>query len=135
MSKSAKEVVAECYKASIAGDLEAVKGFLDPKIRVIEADGLPYGGVWEGIDGFFALMDTVFGMWKDCRIDVQRLVADGEWVVSLLEMSGAGVKSGIAFRMPMAEVFRVLNGRIVEIIPYYFDTKLLHDIHEDRQPR
>jgi ketosteroid isomerase-like protein len=111
-----------------------VKTFLDPGIRVIEAESLPYPGVWEGLDGFVTLLETVFGIWKDCHLDVRHLVADGEWVVALLEMRGAETKSGIPFKMPMAEVFRVKNGKVVEITPYYFDTKLLHDLHAGRQP-
>lgn len=129
MSRASKKVVAEYYRTALAGEIEAMKALLDPNIRVIEAESLPYGGVWEGIDAFMTLMTKIFSIWKDCRVEVKQLIADGEWVVALTEMSGVGVESGIPFRMPLSEVYRVMNGKIVEITPYYLDVKVLSDVH------
>ena len=129
MSRAAKEIVSEYYRTALAGEFDAMKALLDPNIRVVEAGSLPYGGVWEGMDAFMTLMAKVFEIWKDCRVEVKQLIAEGEWVVAMSEMSGAGAVSGIPFKMPLAEVYRVLNGRIVEITPYYLDAKVLSDIH------
>lgn len=133
MNLTAKEVVAEYYRTALAGEIESMKVLLDPNIRVIEANSLPYGGVWEGVDEFLKLLAIVFEVWKDCQVKVKHLVADDDWVVALTEMSGVGVGSGIPFKMPLAEVYRVKDGRIVEITPYYLDAKVLSDVHQGRQ--
>lgn len=133
MSRVAKEVVAEYYRTALSGEFDAMKALLDPNIRVVEAKGLPYGGVWEGIDAFMQLMTNIFNIWKDCSVEVKQLIADGEWVVAMTEMSGKGVNSGMPFKMPLAEVYRVSDGRILEITPYYFDVKVLSDVYHGNQ--
>ena len=42
-------------------------------------------------------------------------------------MQGKARTTGIPFKLPLSEVFRVKDGKIIEITPYYFDTKLLCD--------
>lgn len=131
MRKTAKEVVAEYYRTALSGEVDPMMALLDNNIRVTEANSLPYGGVWEGKDAFMQLMTKVFEIWKDCNVSVKQLIEDGEWVVALTDMSGVGVSSEIAFNMPLAEVYRVVDGRIMEITPYYFDAKVLSDVHSD----
>lgn len=126
---SSKEVVQQYYKTALAGEIEAMKRLLDPNIRVIEARSLPYGGVWSGTDSLMKLLASVFATWKDCAVEVKHMIAEGEWVLARTEMSGVGATSGIPFRMSLAEVFCVRNGRILEITPYYLDTKELWDVH------
>jgi ketosteroid isomerase-like protein len=130
MSRTPKEVVAEYYRTALGGEIEAMKAVLDPGIRVIEAESLPYGGTWEGTERFLQLLQKVFETWKDCRVEVKQLVADGDCVVALTEMSGKGARSGRPFSMSLAEVYRVRDGRIVEIKPFYFDSDELRRVHE-----
>jgi len=130
MSRTPKEVVAEYYRTALGGEIEAMKAVIDPAIRVVEATSLPYGGVWEGMEQFMKLLQTVFETWKDCRVEVKQLVAEGDCVVALTEMSGKGVKSGLPFSMPLVEVYRVSNGRITEITPFYLDSNELCRVHE-----
>lgn len=133
MSMSSKEVVQQYYNTALAGEIEAMKTLLDPNIRVIEAQSLPYGGVWDGIDSLMKLLATVFEVWKECAVEVKHMISEGEWVLARTEMSGVGAVSGIPFRMSLAEVFRVQNDRIVEITPFYLDTKELWDVHHGRR--
>lgn len=130
MSRTPKEVVAEYYRTALGGEIEAMKAVVDPGIRVVEAKSLPYGGTWEGMEQFMGLLQTVFETWRDCRVEVKQLVSEGDCVVALTEMSGTGVKSGEPFSMPLAEVYRVRDGRIIEITPFYLDSHELCRVHE-----
>lgn len=129
MSMTSNQVVRRFYDTALSGQIEEMKKLLDPSVRVVEAASLPYGGTFEGIDGLMQVLGTVFEVWKDCKVDIRDIVGDGEWVVGLTVMSGASTATGQSFAMDLAEVFRVRNGRIVEIQPFYFDTKRLHDLH------
>jgi ketosteroid isomerase-like protein len=133
MSRTPKEVVAEYYRTALGGDIEAMKAVLDPDIRVVEAKSLPYGGVWEGMEQFMKLLQVVFETWKDCHVEVKQLIAEGDCVVALTEMSGKGVQSDLPFSMPLAEVYRVRDGRIIEITPFYLDSNELRRVHEAGQ--
>ena len=127
MTMSSTEVVRKLFETAVAGDFEALKQYLHPDVRVNEAESLPYGGVYVGIDQMVALNARVFSFWTDFSITVKHVFGEGEWVTALTEMQGKARTTGLAFKMPLSEVFRVKDGKIVEITPYYFDTKLLCD--------
>lgn len=129
MSNSNKDIVLAFLDASVRGDEEAMRDLLHPDVRVVEADSLPYGGVSKGPDGFIELIGRVFKTWENTEVTVQQVLGDQDTVVLLAEMTGRGRANGRAFRMPIAEVWRLDNGKIKEVQPYYFDTKILHDIH------
>ncbi len=131
MSPSNKDIVLAFLDASRRGDEEVMKGLLDPDVEVIEADSLPYGGVSKGADGFLKLIRRVFKTWENTEVSVHQVLAEGDHVVLLAEMSGRGRESGKAFSMPIAEVWRLQDGKIREVRPFYFDTKLLHDVWSD----
>jgi len=132
MSRSNKDIVREFMATARKGDTEALRALFHPEFHVIEAESLPYGGVRKGVAGLLGLVREVFATWKDCRVEVQQLVAEGDCVLVLAEMSGTGQSSPVPFRVPLAELYRLKDGRIIEIRPFYFDTKLLHDAHFGR---
>ena len=133
MSQSNKDIVLAFLDASVRGDEEAMKALLDADVQVIEAESLPYGGISQGPDGFLDLIKRVFKTWEDTQVSVNQVLSDGDLVVILAEMTGRSRVTGEAFRMPIAETWLLENGKIREVRPYYFDTKLLHDIHSDTE--
>ncbi len=131
MSNPNKDIVLAFLDASVRGGEEAMKELLHPDVQVIEADSLPYGGVAEGPDGFIELIRRVFKTWEDTEVSVNHVLGDGDRVVLLAEMTGRGRGGGREFRMPIAEVWLLEGGKIREVRPYYFDSKLLHDIYSE----
>lgn len=129
MSVSNKDIVLAFLDASTSGNQDAMRDLLHPGVKVIEAASLPYGGISEGAENFLDLIKRVFTTWKDTKLSVNKVLADGDHVVVLAEMSGIGKISGKAFSVPIAELWRLENRKIKEVRPFYFDTKLLHDVY------
>ena len=129
MSKTNKQVAQEFMAAILRGDREGISTCLDPEVEVLEPASLPYGGVWKGHEGMFGLIEKVFSVWKDGQVAVRDMVADGDKVVGLDELRGAGRTSGIPFVIHLAEVMTFRAGRIRQIEVFYFDTKMLNDVH------
>ncbi len=50
MSVSSVEIVKRSYDAFARGDLDAVLGDMDPEIEWHQAQGLPHGGLYHGLD-------------------------------------------------------------------------------------
>ena len=123
-----RDILRSFLKASERQDEEGMREYLHPEIRVIEAESLPYGGIHEGPDAFMELIPTVFGTWRDCNVTVNRWVSEGEHVILLGVMTGSGKTTGMPFEVPIAEVWTFREGKIIEVVPYYFDTKMLADV-------
>lgn len=129
MSISNRDVVQAVFAASAAEDWDVVKSHLHDDVRIIEADSLPYSGVFVGPEAFIALNRQVFETWEDSSNAIEHILADGDHVVILTTMSGRGRGSGEHFSVPLAAVWLFEGGKVKEIRPYYFDTKLMHDAH------
>lgn len=127
-SQNNKSVVQQIFAAFAEGDMDTVKSFLHEDVCVYEPESLPYGGVTKGRDAMLELFGEVFGLWQDLDLDIKQFVEEGETVVLLADFCGTG-KAGISFKMPLAEVWKVRDGKVYEVRPHYFDAKLMHDAH------
>lgn len=129
MTRTNREIVQAVFDASAEEDWDTVKSFLHDDVQVFEADSLPYAGVFKGPDNFIALNQTVFNTWADANHTIDHIIADGDHVVILGNMAGRGKATGLAFSVPLAAVWRLKDGKVVEVRPFYFDTKAMHDAH------
>jgi ketosteroid isomerase-like protein len=127
MSDSPAETVAAFLAAAARGDRGAMEAVLDPQVVVHEAESLPFGGRHVGIDAFIALQRRVFLLWRETRVEVHRMIAQDDSVVVMATMHATAKGSGEPLAMPIAEFWRVSEGRIVEVRPYYFDTRKFLD--------
>ena len=103
------------YDAFAAGDLPAVLAAFSPAIRWHEAEGFPYGGLYEGPD---AIVENVFARlgseWDGFAAAPQQFVCDGDTVVVLGVYSGIYKATGKGFAAPLAHVWKIGDGRVVE---------------------
>jgi ketosteroid isomerase-like protein len=129
MGKNNREIVQAVFDASAKQDWDTVKSYLHGEIEVIEAESLPYAGVFKGPDGFIALNQQVFDTWADAASHIDHLIADGDHVVVLGSFSGRGKETGQAFTVPLAAVWEFRGEKVIQVRPFYFDTKVMHDAH------
>jgi len=127
MSQSKVEIVQDMYAALAAGELDRMKGYLHPDVFVTEADCLPYSGIWRGPDGYLELVNTVVGTFDDLDVTVNAMTEVDNMVICVSEFRGKN-KAGVAFEMPLIEVFYFRGEKICEVRPYYFDTHKLAEL-------
>ena len=72
-----------------------------------------------GLESLRPFIEKVFAEFD--RIVVQRTVVEGEFACVMLDYHLPGAPP-----VPMVDCFRVVDGKVVEILPY-FDTRLLPD--------
>ena len=129
VQRSNKDSLRIFFDAAKANDSEQMLAVLHPNVQVIEAESLPYGCGMQGRENFTEFSTNVFKTWRNTSVTVQELIGDGQYVVVLATMSGEGKATGEPFSMPIAEVWRFdASGLVVEIKPFYFDTKKLVDV-------
>ena len=92
-----------------------------------EAPSLPYGGMWRGKEGIARGVGTVFGTFDDFQFQVLGFLAGGDHVAAHLMLSGTGRKTGKHFSMPLLELWRFRDGKVVELRLFYFDSGRVAD--------
>lgn len=123
-----RALVETVYAAAGAGDWTAVRGYMADDLVIVEAASLPYAGRYTGPDALHVLHAVVSGYWSDFAIDFRGMTAGGDTVVCELLISGKSARTGDAFTMPLLELWRIRDGKVSEILPFYFDTARLAKI-------
>ena len=122
MGRDNKQIVQDFLSASLAGDRDTMERLMSPEARVVEAETLPYGGTYRGVPGFLDLVRRVYSTFSDVDVRITDYIAENDHVIVMAVLSGNTIKSAAPFDMPVIEVWRLENDRIVEISPFYFDT-------------
>ena len=131
-AESNKAKTIEAYRVvREEGDWEAFFKDFDPSVKVVEADSLPYGGVYHGIEGAKYLVQTAMGTWDNFGFEVEEIAAAGDLVFIYIYMRGTGKKTGKTFSYPLVEVWRFREGKVVEFRPFYWDTHRIRECYGD----
>jgi len=111
------------YAAFAVGDWDSWSDHIDENSLLIEAESLPYGGRFKGMDIVKGL-DKIIEYWED--FDYQRIETYyGEKSIMVYGiMHATGKATGLRVTMPLAERW-VIEGTIVrEVTAIYGDTAL-----------
>jgi ketosteroid isomerase-like protein len=117
-----KAMVENLYALSCQGQWDEVEALLTDDFRIVEADCLPFGGVYEGKDALQRLYTKVFGFWEDPAIDMKDMSVSEHNVAVLLSFHATSRHNGERLEMPLCEVIHVRGDKFSGITPYYFDT-------------
>jgi ketosteroid isomerase-like protein len=118
-SSENESLVRELFAAAGGGDWAKVETLITPDFRFIESDSLPVRGTYTGIREYRALFEAVTEGAGAIQFDFVSMTSSETHVVALLvlDFKDHGV------RAPLAEVFRIRDGRVAEIMPHFFNPK------------
>jgi len=125
------EWVRSLYEASARGDLDTVVAAMADDIEWSEAEGNPwylghpFVGPQQVIEGVLAKLGTEY---EDFRIDVHRLLADGDTVVALGRYHATSHRAtGKPLDAQFVHVWDVRDGKLVRF-QQYTDTRQWADV-------
>jgi ketosteroid isomerase-like protein len=112
---SAVDAVRRSYEAFERGDMEAVVADMDEEIEWHQAQGLPHGGTYRGLD---AVRKAIFDplddeWWDDFRADPSEFIDAGDDVVVLGRYTGRAKATGRSLDVPFAHVWTFRDGKAV----------------------
>jgi ketosteroid isomerase-like protein len=112
--------------ALAAGDWVAMDAMLHPDFEVIEADGLPFAGIYRGPKGWRELSNAILATWSGFQLRLLEMHGgDEDAAILRFAMSGRSRKTGRAWETTALELWNIRDGKLLRIDPYYFDTDLL----------
>jgi ketosteroid isomerase-like protein len=116
-----RKTVLTLYAATGRGDWAKAATLMTDDVLIVEAPTVPFAGTYRGVNAMRELFATVQSMGV-VGVETHQATAGGDWVVVLLDLLLAGSPP---VRVPLAEAFRLQDGKVCEIVPYYFDASLV----------
>ena len=100
-----------------------------------QAEGLPYGGTYQGFTEWTKMFakSAEVGSFEIEKEPVYFSDASKNEVIIYFTIKCTAKKSGKTLSMPISEHFNLKNGKITEIRPFYFDTKLFAEFLKSRK--
>jgi len=96
--------------------------FFAPDVVLHQAESLPYGGIWRGHDGmerFFAAMSQA---WEEFDMVDQEFLSTSGTAVVLTRVHARARATRRELDFPILQTIRVVDGRIADVRPFYWDT-------------
>ena len=113
MGEQSAEVVRGIYEALGRGDMAGVLGAMADDIEWYEAEGLPYGGLYQGGE---AVAQNVFGpLTRDIpnfAVTPEQFIASGDTVAVVARYTGTAKDTGKDLDLPVVHVWDVRNGKL-----------------------
>ena len=113
-------VIGRFFTAVLSGDVATVKELVHPDCVTHEPADLPYGGEYVGPDGLLAMFGQImqsFSFTVDGEPSV--MPVGGGRVVVRMDATFTGTASGRTASFPIAEIYTVTDGQIVDIDVFY----------------
>ena len=117
-----KAMVETLYGLTAQGRWDEAEAMLTDDFRIVEADCLPFGGVYEGKGALRELYTKVFTFWEDPSLDFIDLSISEHNAVNIITFNATSRHNGERLAMPMCEVLHVRGDKFSGIMPYYYDT-------------
>jgi uncharacterized protein len=118
------EIVKRSYVAFARGDLDGVVADLHPDIEWQQAQGLPHGGVYHGVDAvrrnIFEPLDAEW--WAEFAAEPSEFLDAGDDVVVLGRYLGTAKGTGKLLDVPFVHVWTMKNGKAV-LFRQFLDTR------------
>jgi ketosteroid isomerase-like protein len=125
MSNPNLAIVKSIYEAMHRADGAAVLAHLAPDVAIHEAESLPYGGTYRGPEGFGQLVGRLLEVFEKTDLAVDRILDAGDHIVAELRGTMQVRATGERFPVRVAEIWRLCDGKVVELRPFYWDTALV----------
>jgi len=118
MSHENVEIVKRAYEAWNRRDMAAVLGACDHDIEWWERDDVPDPTVHRGLNAVGARFAELDDMWIGLGLQPQEFIDAGDFVVVPFRLTGRGRASRAPFDEDEVQVFRLRNGKIIELREY-----------------
>lgn len=120
MQMSNLEIVKRSYDAFAHGDLEAVLGDMDQEIEWHQAQGLPHGGLYHGLDEVRRnIFDPLDDEWWDGFSAVPDEFLDaGEHVVVIGRYRAVGKRTGKQLDVPFVHIWTMRGVKAIRFRQY-----------------
>ncbi len=118
---AAESVYMNAGGADAGASFAGMAATLDPDVVLHQSPDLPWGGEFHGHAGYEEWARQMSRAFDQLAVKDAHLFADGDIVVITCRLVTRSRASGETLDLPMAQVVRVRDDRIVEFRPFYWN--------------
>ena len=115
MSRENVEFLRAVYAEWGRGNFRAGVDRYDPEVVLIQGEGFPEAGTYDGLDGFADYMHTFLDAWERVTIEAEELVDAGDSVVAAVLQVGVGKGSGASTDFRYFQVWTFRDGKMIRL--------------------
>jgi uncharacterized protein len=105
-----------------SASFDTLAPFFAPDVVLHQAESLPYGGNWRGHDGMERFFHAMSQALEAFDMVEQEFLSTAETAVVLTRVHARARATGRELDFPILQTIRVVDGRIAEVRPFYWDT-------------
>jgi ketosteroid isomerase-like protein len=124
----ALKVVKTMAENGIKGNWDVVRQYVSDDLVMHVPAGLPFGRDYHGWDDYIQFFKTFAGYFTDMKASEQEFASFANKVVVMSRLSGRVAKTGKPISFPITAIWEVKDGKVVDIVPFYYDTKAISDL-------
>jgi ketosteroid isomerase-like protein len=124
------KLLAATWSPTSLGDTQTTERQLevfDDEVTVLEPDSLPHGGRHRGFDEYRSLQEKMRALWEQSIESAEYWQCADDRVALRIVIRWTARATGRSVVMPMIDMLRFKDGKIVEVEPFVHDTKALLD--------
>jgi ketosteroid isomerase-like protein len=124
------DLIDRGYRAMAEGDVETVLAMVDPSITIWQTEVLPWGGRYEGIDGFAEFFGKLRGTITS-KVTVEQIFEAGDHVVEVGRTRGTVNATGAQFDVAEVHIWELRHGKAVSFRAYIDTPAMLAALETD----
>ncbi|NWL10293.1 hypothetical protein DM793_03110 [Paenarthrobacter nitroguajacolicus] len=130
MAITSKEVVEKFLLSGYKnGDIQGMAALVHPDGVFHEAESLPFGGDWRGPEGLLSLIEAITSQYTLSFRDLEVLDCGDRAIVKAIG-TFVSKKSGASMDVPMAEVYTIRDGLILDADVYHKEAAQVAALHD-----
>jgi hypothetical protein len=120
-----RATLMDALDALAVGNVDAFWSIFDEAVVFHEAPGLPYGGVHKGLAATKQAFVRMSQVYSHMRAELEAVLASREIAVLYQTIAFRVRENGNTGSLPVAELFRFRDGKVVEWRALYFDSNMV----------
>jgi ketosteroid isomerase-like protein len=120
-----RRTLMDALDALAAGNLDAFWSIFDADVVFHEAPCLPYGGVHQGLEATKQAFERMGRMYSSMRAELEAVLAARDIAILYQTITFKVRDNGNTGSLPVAEMYRFRDGKVVEWRALYFDSNMV----------
>ncbi|MEP6923269.1 MAG: nuclear transport factor 2 family protein [Pyrinomonadaceae bacterium] len=129
MTQENKQIVRNFYEAANTRDSKALAELLDENIEIYQSEVLPWGGKYQGHQGFMSYAFKMLGMINSQAV-IEQFIEAGDQVVAIGKTQGEVNSNSKKFEIRLAHVWTIKNEKLSRFEVYVDAPEMLRMLDE-----